>query len=134
MTTSAPNRGIEERLVTALVPALPTAESVVAEPIADAPAVPEGAGRDRATFVGARSADIVLVIADGAALAEAAGSEATRVTPPMSCVRPSRRPPRRSAPGSSPSRARFRRRRRSSSRVARATSSVPGVGCSAGSA
>lgn len=81
MTTSAPTAGIEERLVTALVPALPTAESVVAEPISDAPAVPEGAVAIAATFVGARSADLVLVISDGAALAEAAGAEAARVTP-----------------------------------------------------
>ena len=34
-----------------------------------------------ATFVGARSADLVLVLADGALLADAAGAENGRVTP-----------------------------------------------------
>lgn len=72
--------GIEERLVTALAPALPTAEAVVAEPLIGMPEVPAEAVAVTATFVGARSADLVLVIADGALLVDAAGAETGRVT------------------------------------------------------
>jgi flagellar motor switch protein FliN len=73
--------GIEERLVTALAPALPTAEAVIAEPLVGSPEVPADAVAVAATFVGARSADLVLVLADGALLADAAGAENGRVTP-----------------------------------------------------
>lgn len=78
--TEMPTTGIEERLVTALVTALPTADHVVAEPIAASPEVPETAVAISATFVGARSADFVLVLADGASLAEVAGDAGGRVT------------------------------------------------------
>ena len=67
--------GIEERLVTALAPALPIAEAVVAEPIDHTPSVPAEAVAVSATFVGSRSADLVLVIADGSLLTDAAGTE-----------------------------------------------------------
>ena len=73
--------GLEERLVTALAPALPIAEAVVAEPIAVAPDVPAEAVAVAATFVGSRSADLVLVVADGSLLTDAAGVEGGRVTP-----------------------------------------------------
>jgi len=72
--------GIEERLVTALAPALPVAEAVVAEPLTHVPDVPADAVAVSATFVGSRSADLVLVIADGALLTDAAGVEGGRVT------------------------------------------------------
>lgn len=72
--------GIEERLVTALAPALPIAEAVVAEPLNRTPDVPGEAVAVAATFVGARSADFVLVIADGSLLTDAAGTEGGRVT------------------------------------------------------
>lgn len=72
--------GIEERLVTALAPALPIAEAVVAEPLDHTPDVPAGAVAVTATFVGSRSADLVLVIADGSTLTDAAGAEGGRVT------------------------------------------------------
>lgn len=72
--------GIEERLVTALAPALPIAEAVVAEPLDHTPSVPAEAVAVTATFVGSRSADLVLVIADGALLTDAAGAEGGRVT------------------------------------------------------
>lgn len=72
--------GIEERLVTALAPALPVAEAVVAEPITHTPDVPAEAVAVSATFVGSRSADLVLVIADGSLLTDAAGVEGGRVT------------------------------------------------------
>jgi len=72
--------GIEERLVTALAPALPMAEAVVADPLVGEPAIPAEAVAVSATFVGARSADLVLVLADGALLADAAGAEGGRVT------------------------------------------------------
>lgn len=72
--------GIEERLVTALAPALPVAEAVVAEPLTETPDVPAEAVAVAATFVGSRSADLVLVIVDGALLADAAGVDGGRVT------------------------------------------------------
>lgn len=72
--------GIEERLVTALAPALPTAEAVVAEPLTGSPVAPAEAVAVSATFVGARSADLVLVLADGALLTDAGGAEGGRVT------------------------------------------------------
>jgi len=80
MTLTSSPAGIEESLVTALVPALPTTEAVVAEPLVGTPDVPAGAVAVTATFVGARSADLLLVIADGASLAEAGGAEGGRVT------------------------------------------------------
>jgi flagellar motor switch protein FliN/FliY len=72
--------GIEERLVTALAPALPVAEAVVAEPITELPDVPAEAVAVAATFVGSRSADLVLVIVDGSLLTDAAGVDGGRVT------------------------------------------------------
>ena len=77
--TSSP-AGLEERLVTALAPALSIAEAVVAEPIDLTPSVPAEAVAVTATFVGTRSADLVLVIADGASLTDAAGTDGGRVT------------------------------------------------------
>jgi flagellar motor switch protein FliN/FliY len=77
--TDAP-AGIEERLVTALAPALPIAEAVVAEPLGHTPDVPAEAVAVAATFVGSRSADLVLVIADGSLLTDAAGTDGGRVT------------------------------------------------------
>ena len=126
--------GIEERLVTALAPALPIAEAVVAEPIDHTPSVPAEAVAVGATFVGARSADLVLVIADGSLLTDAAGTEGGRVTAATCCARRSRRRPRRSASASSPSPARCRLRLRSPKPDAPGTSCAPEAVSSAGSA
>jgi len=80
MTFTSTPAGIEESLVAALAPALPLAEAVVAEALVGTPDVPAEAVAVAATFVGARSADLVLVIADGAILADAGGAEGGRVT------------------------------------------------------
>ena len=80
MTLTSTPAGLEERLVTALVPALPTPETVVAEPLVGTPDVPGDAVAVSATFVGARSADLLLVLTDAGLLAEAGGADGGRVT------------------------------------------------------
>lgn len=80
MTYPASTTGLEESLVAALVPALPTTETVVAEPITATPDVPSGAVAVTATFVGARSADLLLVLTDADVVTDAAGADGARVT------------------------------------------------------
>jgi flagellar motor switch protein FliN/FliY len=69
---------LQDLAASALAAALP-AGAAQPERAAEADPVPEGAIAVAATFVGARSADLLLVLVDGASLVEAAGGEG-RVT------------------------------------------------------